>query len=237
MLKMTSGVMLAVAIASVAKAGEPIRFYLEDEPIYTSSNPQAPGFLLEVVGAMAHRLGLQPEIHFLPWKRAQYTAMSTPNAVIFPLGRTAEREPHYRWLCKVFDVPVAFISANGEAINSYEQAREVRGVGVILGTPQEEQLKAEGVPYVTYTGQQLYQALARSEVKAIYTAVPETITGWASVGGGRPLQIGQTLQTFPLWIAASLQSDQVDPQAWEAALTQVRTAGLFDAAYQRYFGQ
>ncbi len=227
---------LSLIIAGPALAAEDIVFYLEDEPIYTTNSQENSGFLIEVVMEMTKVMGLKPKVQFLPWKRAQLMTIATPNAVIFPLTRTPSREPNYRWICKVFDVPVMFINKQGKAlIDSPKQARQIRGIGVILGTPQEEQLKAFGVPYVTFSGKQLFPALADNRVAAIFTAQPEAVLGWRKAGYSDRLQFGKTLQVLPLWIATNKDSDKVRDDEWIRALNTIKESGFFNRMLKKYF--
>ena len=220
-----------------AIAADDLVFFLEDEPIYTSSDPTSPGFFMEVVLEMTTQMGMTPKIEFLPWKRAQLMAIETPNAVIFPLTRTESREKKYNWICKVFDVPVMFINKKIEArINTIEQARKIRAIGVILGTPQEEFLEIHGLSYITMAGKELYSKLSSNWLDAIYTAKPEALLGWRKGNHDGELQFGQTHQTLPLWIATSKHSDQIDPLEWSKALAQVKRSGYFKQMVEKYFG-
>ncbi len=222
----------------ITPSSRDIVFYLEDEPIYTSSNSLSPGFLMEVVMEMTKHMGISPKIKFLPWKRAQYLTINQANAVIFPLTRSSSRESNYQWLCKIFEVPVMFISESGNPVlHTIEQARRVRGIGVIRGTPQEEYLKMMNVPYIALPGNELYAWLAKDKVTAIYTAKPEAILGWKKGGFQGKLQFGAKLQTLPLWVATSLQSGQVSAAEWLAALTEVKESGFFDKMLVKYFGE
>jgi|GEM_PF-3548716 len=220
-----------------AFSSEKVVFYLEDEPIYTSSNSNSPGFLMEVVMEMTKYMRISPKIEFLPWKRAQLMTINTPNAVIFPLTRSQSREKSYRWLCKIFDVPVMFINKEGDApINTIEQAKEIRGIGVIRGTPQEEFLIKSGVPHITMTGKEIYSKLAANRIAAVFTAKPEAIFGWKKGNYKELLQFGNEFQTLPLWIATSKLSDQVITDKWNKALIQVKDSGFFDQMQVKYFG-
>jgi len=227
-----------IGFGTKALATENTIFYLEDEPVYTSSDNQSPGFLMEVVMEMAKTIDVTPEIKFLPWKRAQEMAAHTPNAVIFPLSRIQSREKKYQWMCKIFDVPVMFINKKGnELVNTIKQAKKIRGIGVIIGTPQEAFLQQNDIPYVTVTGKHLYSKLANNHLTTIFTAKPEAISGWKKGRYSENLQFGQTLQTLPLWIATSKLSDQVDTDRWCAALKQVRDSGFFESKLVKYFGE
>lgn len=234
--------LLLVMNGSAALASEPetrtteIVFFLEDEPIYTSSNADAPGFMLDIVNAMLAHLQLAPRVEFLPWRRAQALAQRTPNSIIFPLARTPERESSYQWLCKVIDVPVMFINKDSfPRIDSLAQARALQGVGVILGTPQEQFLKEHQIPYVTYTGEQLYPALALDRIAAVYTAQPEAVYGWHQGAYLDALQFGKAMQELTLWIASNKTSPAIDPEDWCASLSAVRRDGTFSMLRSRYF--
>ena len=220
-----------------AFSSEKVVFYLEDEPIYTSSNSNSPGFLMEVVMEMTKYMRISPKIEFLPWKRAQLMTINTPNAVIFPLTRSQSREKNYRWLCKILEVPVMFINKEGDApINTIEQAKDIRGIGVIRGTPQEEFLIKNGVPHITMTGKEIYSKLAANRITAVFTAKPEAIFGWKKGNYKELLQFGNEFQTLPLWIATSKLSDQVITDKWNKALIQVKDSGFFDQMQVKYFG-
>lgn len=229
---------MTVVIAGHSSAREFISLYLEDEPIYTSSAEESPGFLMEIVMEMSKRIDISLKVNFLPWKRAQEMTIHSSNAVIFPLTRTEAREPNYRWVCKVFDVPVMFINKKGSPlINSVEDAQQLRKFAVIAGTPQEEQVKKWGLDkYASVKGKDLYQLLAEDKLQAIYTARPEAAYAWKNLGYKETLQYGATLQTLSLWIAASKESDKIDSDQWIAALEEIKKTGFYDKTFEKYFG-
>lgn len=210
--------------------------YLEDEPVYTSSDPARPGLLNEIVQVMAERMDLTLHRVYMPWKRAQWVAESQPNALIFPLTRTPEREARYRWLCPLFEIPVVFAGKRPEQIaNDLEAARHMRGIGVIEGTPQEAFLREQAVPYRALPAIELYEALQHDELFSIYTAEPEARSAWRSAAHDTPLYFGQPLQWLPLWIAASQESPAVDTAHWCDTLTTLRQDGSYDRILRRYF--
>jgi hypothetical protein len=219
------------------QAIDKIIFFLEDEPIYTSSSLKSPGFLLELSSTLMTIIGIEPDIQFMPWKRAQHTTIKTPNSVIFPLTRSELREDHYRWIFKVFEVPVMFINKKGEPlINSINDTSDIRGIGVISGTPQEEYLKQQGISYVSVSGNELYEKLAKGEFNVIYTAKPEALLAWKQGNYKYTLQYGKPLQTLPLWIAANKSSPLVDQKQWESALQATKDSGVFNQLRTKYFG-
>ncbi len=230
-------IFISLFFLAKANSAEKVVFYLEDEPIYTSQNQDRPGFLMEVVNHMIKHLDIEPSIEFLPWLRAQSMAEKNTNAVIFPLSRTASREDKYKWLCKVYEVPVAFITKDGnQRINSVAQAIGVRGLGVIRGTPQEEFLSRHNIDHVSIEGKELYVRLEKDMFSAVYSGIPEAVSAWNSQGLKGSLRFGKTLQTLPLWIAASKDSIQLNADDWESALQKVKDSGQFNALVEKYFG-
>ncbi|MCG8571003.1 MAG: ABC transporter substrate-binding protein [Spirochaetes bacterium] len=226
-------------VDSQVKSGKKIVFYLEDELIYTTSSQENPGFLLEIVLEMVKVLKIDYSIKFLPWKRAQIETQITPNAIIFPLTRTEEREPYYQWICKILDVPVMFINKKGQKlINTVDEAKKLDRIGVITGTPQENQLINFGLKnYSQIEGKYLYQILSNNQVDAIYTAWPEAFYGWKQGGYPGKLQHGRIFQSLPLWIACNQDSDLIKKSDWIEAFNKVKESGFFSATFNKYFSE
>ena len=214
-----------------------ITFYMEDDGVYASSSPANPGFLLEVALKMSKDMGIKPKVLFLPWKRAQMMAIDTPNSIIFPLTRTEERETQYRWIAPIFEVPVMFITKEGAPIiNTIEEAKKLKKIAVLIGTPQEDFIDSQGFTRVAkVNGNALFNALDNDKVDAIYTAGPEAIIGWKNGGHGGNLQMGKPIQTLPLWIATSKKSTDIDNEKWKAALNQTMESGFFDKTFNKYY--
>ena len=73
------------------------------------------GFMREIVSEIARRTGTQvPIVYGKSWPQSQEEAKTRPDTLIFPLARTAAREPHYQWVQKVLDMDVAFATAPGK---------------------------------------------------------------------------------------------------------------------------
>jgi polar amino acid transport system substrate-binding protein len=229
--------LLGIVLSSQASAAQ-LRFVLEDEPIYTSSSKQSPGFLMEVVTEMTKILKVNPKIEFHPWGKAQELAIATPNTMIFPLARTKAREPNYLWICKVFDVKTVFISPKGSAlIKTLDQAKKINKIGVIEATPYHAKLKELGFNNIaSMPSNQLQAALHEKKVDAVCTPGSEFAFAWKKAGYKTRLQMGAELQTVPLWLAGSKKSNLIKVDEWIEAFDIVQQEGKFDLLYERYFG-
>lgn len=239
-LLIKSVVLAGLLIASALIQAQPeITFYLEDEPIYTSSSKTSPGILMELVLEMSKHLDISPDIQFYPWKRAQLNTIKTPNSIIFPLTRNKNRENNYNWVCKLFDVPVMFINKRGgKIINTIEDARQLRKVASVIGSAQGNKLKGYQLKdAIQVKGAVLYNLLNSGRVDAIYTAQPEAIYAWGQQNYEDKLQFGATLQVLPLWIASSKHSNHIDNKKWQQALDKIKKSGFFDKKLKEYFGK
>lgn len=235
-----------VVLGASSYAQDEVKFKLRNGSVYTASDPEQPLFLLELVLEMTQYLDVKPVPEFLPWRRAQFETINSQDAVIFPLTRTASRESHYKWLCKLFDVPVAFITRRGgPSINSYADAAKLKKIGVLLGTPQEERLNQ----IMADTGLSLniarlrsvsaYDFFANSEnIVALYGPIPEAMKVWEQKGYQAQLgtlQFGKPLQVLPLWVAAGKKAHTIEAKAWSQALEHVKATGRFEQLLDKHF--
>lgn len=216
-----------------------ISLKMKDDPMYTSSDTDQPGVLIEIVLEMSKYLNVELSKDFLPWRRAQYETIIGNNSVIFPLTRTESREQNYKWLCKLFDVQVAFITRKGgPIINSYDEATELTKFAVVLGTPHEERLdiimkeKQLALSFARLKSDNAFDLFANNkEIIALYGDIHSTSSIWERKGYQKKfgeLQYGVTLQILPIWIATGKNATQIKPEDWKAALDKVKASGFFD---------
>lgn len=84
---------------AVAFADEPLKIVTEEFPPYNyTEQGKLTGLSTEVVEAVLHELKLQGNFQSLPWARAYDTAKNTPGVLIYSIGRTQERENHFKWV-------------------------------------------------------------------------------------------------------------------------------------------
>lgn len=82
-----------------ASAAEPVRVLTEEFPPYNySENGRITGLSTEVVEAVLKELGLQGQFQSMPWARAYETARTTPDVLIYSIGRTPERDKLFKWV-------------------------------------------------------------------------------------------------------------------------------------------
>jgi len=139
---------LLLSAPSMAQLSGSFRAQTLDMPPFSVSvdpaKQEMQGYFGEIfVGAM-RQAGLMENIavDMIPWKRAQQNALTQANVVIFPLIRTAVREPQYRWLTLILEEPCyAWTTLPELPIDSLEQVRQAGKIGGLAGGPQTTEVR------------------------------------------------------------------------------------------------
>lgn len=108
------------------------------------------GFMVDLVREIERRLGTNRPVRFLPWPRAFRNARLSPNHIIFPLARTAEREPDFDWAIEVTPLNPVFVTLNGIHLD-LAQARRQRAIAVQQNSPFEQYLRQQGFTNLVVT--------------------------------------------------------------------------------------
>lgn len=94
-----AGVWWGSLACTAGLAAEPVRVLTEEFPPYNyTTQGKITGLATEVVEAVLKELGLQGRIQSMPWARAYETARNTPGVLIYSIGRTPERDRHFKWV-------------------------------------------------------------------------------------------------------------------------------------------
>ena len=121
--------LLTSAAAVPAQMLQDVRIVTADDPPYVQAeNGRLQGGLVVArLYRVLDKLGIsRSRIQVLPWSRALQEARTRPGTLIFPIGRTAEREVLFDFPVKLANYPVYFFKlADGRElrINSMDTAR------------------------------------------------------------------------------------------------------------------
>lgn len=85
--------------AASAAGADSVRILTEEYPPYNYTDQgKITGLATEVVEAVLKELKLHGDFQSLPWARAYETARSTPDVLIYSIGRTPERDKSFKWV-------------------------------------------------------------------------------------------------------------------------------------------
>ena len=206
-------------------------------PLAIPAEPGQPrGVLVDLTETLLKRAGMPVQTEFFPWARAMLVASEKPRILIIPLTRTPEREARFQWLIKLYVQHFVFMTLPGKPrVDSAEQARGLR-VTVLRGSPNLAQLKQRGFDedrvYQAASVNDMHRALERGVVDALYGGELINTDTWRRSGRDvGQLQVGLTLESGDIWLAA--QSGITDAEL--ARLHEHHEAMLADGSFERAF--
>lgn len=215
----------------------PLRLVTSDLPPMTMPGEEGQrGVLLDLVEAMLNQAGLATQPEFFPWARAILLAAEKPRTLVVPLNRTPERESRFQWLVKLYAQRFTFITLAGKPrVDSIEQARSLR-IACLRASSNVNQLQKQGVPlarvYQSASIADMQRALQRGLVDVLYGSELIHTDAWRRSGGNATqLQMGLTLESADVWLAA--QGGVTDAE--KARLQQAHGALLGDGSVERLF--
>lgn len=120
----------------------------------TENSVRAGGYGRELISKLMADAGQSYAFEPQPFARALKTLEATPNAVLFPLLRTPDREARYQWigmLAKRNYYLYRLDSRKDIVIKSLDDARAYR-IGVLRGDVRTDYLRAQGFTEGTHKG-------------------------------------------------------------------------------------
>jgi len=106
---------LALSVCACASLhavyADTFRIYTSDYPPYSyvGKDGTIQGISTDKVRELFNKLGLEYEIHIVPWRRALNLVEETPNSFIYSIDRLTAREDHYHWLYALNSVEIHLI--------------------------------------------------------------------------------------------------------------------------------
>jgi polar amino acid transport system substrate-binding protein len=182
-------------------------------------------------------------VKFVNWPDAQAAAKAGHNILIFPYSRTAEREPNFMWVQKLWDIEELFVTRAGAApVNSYDQGRSVPSIGVVAGSTGHAELTKRGFDKLKLYANAVAvtEAVAKGDVDAAYSAGLELQYAWKQARYPGDIVLGKSLAERALYIAASRDSPEmikISKQDWMQAYETLLRDGSIHRVYESYFGK
>lgn len=234
-------IVTALALSLPAYTGamaETIRAITADtlSPFTRSADAELPGFSVEYVRAIAAEAGVELEIEYMPWKRAQAVVAEEPDLLLFGATRNAAREEKYDWAVNLITAERVFLTV-GDPINSIDEARNL---GLIAArSVYLRALEKEGLTNAE-EGETVgnMKKLKAGRVDAVFTIAPRAVFNWVQELGYDPadLTVGEAVASGDIWLAASKGYDRAIMRRLEAANQTLRANGTYEQLYRKYFG-
>lgn len=221
-------------------AQESLTIYTEEwAPISFTHNGKASGLAVEVVQAIQQRINNQSQIRVITWARGWKMITEQPNTMLFTMTRTSERE-------RLFSLvgPVAVGTTNCYAlkdsvlkINSIEDAKQAKSIGVYRASVEEQLLLEHGFNNIAPASTPLMSAkqLLKQRIdlwcNANLTAPSILAEAGASIADVKSLY---TIRENHLYIAFSQCTPSAEIDQWKDALISLKADGSFARIYRRW---
>lgn len=126
-------ILVTLFIANPLKAGQ-IKAVTELFYPYQSINEQNElyGYSVDVVRAVAEITGDDLDIDLLPWSVAYHRAMTTPNTLIFSIGRNNNRESNFEWVGKLAREELYFWTSPNNKISASTNLDDFRSLTITV---------------------------------------------------------------------------------------------------------
>jgi len=125
----------------------PLKIYTEDSPPGNYAlNGKPAGMAVEIVREILKRLGEDADIEIVPWARGYRIALSRPNIALFSTTRLPQREKLFKWVGPLYIQQWGFYAKKGSGLklNSFDEAKKVKRIGVYLNDAKGQFLKKNG---------------------------------------------------------------------------------------------
>jgi polar amino acid transport system substrate-binding protein len=204
-------------------------------PLSIERDPAHPGALVEIVNELTTRAGLQATPEFVPWKRALFMA-TQPRTAIFPLTRTPEREPMYRWLVPLYREQFVFMGEAGRTAVTDLAALRSRRIAILRGSVQMENLKQMGYTRLVPT------ASVVEGLRFVHQGMADAVYGDLAILGdtarrlyphGKWLASAAVVSTTT-WLGGSLDFADDDVDRLQHAMDEMRADGSYARILRRY---
>lgn len=140
------GWLLLLLAGSPLMAAEPLHIYVgAGQMPFADDRAEQRGVFGELMDELCLRLARQCSYITVPWRRVQHEVPLDPQGIVLNLGRSAEREPLFRWLLPVMSTSYRLASPSLELTN-LDDALQAGPVAVMAATPRAEELKAHQRP-------------------------------------------------------------------------------------------
>ncbi|MCS0630060.1 transporter substrate-binding domain-containing protein [Telluria mixta] len=206
-------------------------------PLVMSPGDRQPGALRELVDALCKRLGLAPDIEFMPWRRALYVATTAPHTAIFPVTRLPEREGQFRWLAPLYEENYIFLAQKGSDFDVQRpQDMKERRIALLRGAAQAAILRDLGF-------ERLVEASSIDEVhRFLLAGMADAAFGERAIihrslemrGEEKNFRLGRPVRSTTAWLAGSLDIGERDAARWRAAMAELVADGTQKRIFRQY---
>ena len=222
-LSLAAGLFFLAPFLSVSFATERIIAFTGYLPPLSISLEKK-GIAVELMELVAEEAGLELDIRFAPWKRAQLLAEHTPGSLLFTMAYTRSRGEKFTYIAPLIYTESALITLD-QPLDTFEKAIESgKVIGVHLGSQRSKILQRAGINNFAEisSAEQMGRMLKTGRIDAWYTMSLRANYMFKELGfDPDSLVVGAPLSHGIQWLAANKALDPDIKARLSAAVSRV----------------
>jgi polar amino acid transport system substrate-binding protein len=213
-------------------------------PLNYAEGREAKGFSTELLRMMGQQAGIPITIEVLPWVRAMQQVQERPDAILFSLTRTPEREAQFKWVGPISPRRIVLFKLAARQDLGVPNLQRLAGakIGVVRESAAARQMQNDGLD----PGQELELALDDTNNlrkllagRMEYMAMLDWAAAWQLQQMDLPYATLQAVLDYDVdksyWFGLNPRSDDNLVRRLQAALDNLRRDGRYERLRQRYF--
>jgi len=208
-------------------------------PLNYVKNGALVGPSVEMVKEIQRRIGSREKIEVYPWARGYQIALNEENVVLFGVSHTPPRENKFKWVGPLATKRDIFVAKKGSnlVINSLEDAKKVRRIGVLRDDTKEEYLEMHGFSNLEPVSDERKNAqklmLGRIDLWVFKKPGLKTVCELAGVDIDAVEEVFNLRETR-VDIAFSLKTPDAVVEQWRTAFTGMLADGTVEAIRKKW---
>ncbi|NDV19654.1 transporter substrate-binding domain-containing protein [Pseudodesulfovibrio sp. JC047] len=141
-----------VILGTASAKAQKILFLTEENPPFNYTSAEGiSGLATDILFRMTEIAQVpltRDDIQILPWARAYQKLQDEPNAILFCMARTPEREKHFQWIGPIVHIKSSLIAPKNKKIVIRDLVADTRhySIGTVRKSASDHALTAHGVP-------------------------------------------------------------------------------------------
>ncbi|MEO9530526.1 transporter substrate-binding domain-containing protein [Roseibium sp.] len=189
-----------------------------------SIDKQHKGISVELMELVAEEAGLEIEVRYAPWKRAQVLAETTPGSLLFTAAYSASRKEKFRYIAPLLYTQSSFVTLDRPLDTIEEAIENNKVIGVHLGSFRSHILKRSGLGNLEEisSADQMSSMLRAGRIDAWYTMSIRARYMFQQQGyDPEDLVVGAPVSHGIQWLIANRDLDPKISSRLAAAVSQV----------------
>ncbi|MDO8438931.1 MAG: ABC transporter substrate-binding protein [Telluria sp.] len=216
---------------------KPLRIFTSHLPPWVIERGTAHGAAQELVLELMRRVHRQPGIEFVPWRRAQLLATSTPGTAIFPLTRQPDREQRFRWLAPLYEENYVFLTARKSRFDVMRiGAMKNSRIASLRGGAQIATLQELGFKRVVEASSinEVHRFLLGGMADASFGEHIIIMNSLRTRGEVDHFVLSPPVRTTVAWLAGSLDFDEAQTRQLNATMAEMVADGTHKRVLKKY---